>query len=84
MSFSLNKQAAAGRPESEGQTFLTQAKARHAELFRNMLEHSEEYSSVETYTQAVEQAAWKLTELLTKDSWRNGIARGQGRNQARP
>ena len=84
MSFSLNKQAAVARPESEGQKFLTQAKARHAELFRNMLEHSEEYSSVETYTQAVEQAAWKLTELLTKDSWRNGIARGHGRNQARP
>jgi hypothetical protein len=82
MSFTLNKQAA-GKPESEGQKFLTQAKARHAELFGKMLEECEEYSSVETYTQAVEQASWKLTELLTKESWRNGIARGRGRNQAR-
>ena len=36
-----------------------------------------------TYTEAIESASWKLTELLTKESWRNGIARGQGRNQAR-
>ena len=82
MSFSLTKQEP-NRPEYDGQKFLTQAKARHAELFRAMLQRCDQYSSVETYTEAIESASWKLTELLTKESWRNGIARGQARNQAR-
>ncbi len=83
MGFSFNRQETA-KPETEGQKFLTQAKARHAEVFREMLQRCEEYPSVEAYTEAIEQASWKLTEVLTKESWRNGIARGQARNQGRP
>ena len=36
-----------------------------------------EYNGVEDYTKALSKASWKLTELIAKQSFGNGIAKGK-------
>ena len=73
--------ASGQRTASEGAKFLSQAKEEHAAIFRTLLEKADSYSSVETYTDAIEEASWRLTEHLARESWRNGRARGQSRQR---
>ena len=76
-----NRRGSGHRPASEGAKFLGQAKEEHAAIFHTLLEKADTFSSVETYTDAIEAASWKLTEALAKESWRNGVARGQTRQR---
>jgi hypothetical protein len=79
MDFPSKKNGQTKKPESDGQKFLTNAKERHAEIFQSFLAKADEFPSVDEYTDAIEKESWKFTELLTKESWRNGLARGQAR-----
>jgi hypothetical protein len=69
------------RSASEGAQFLRRAKSEHEALIGKLLEKADTFSSVETYTDAIGQALWSFAESLAKESWRNGIARGQARRQ---
>ncbi|HZP01186.1 MAG TPA: hypothetical protein VFD30_12910 [Terriglobia bacterium] len=64
-----------------GTSFLAEAKAGHANLFRTFLLKAEDYPSVEEYTDALEAEAWTMTEAIAKQSWKNGVARGQARGR---
>jgi hypothetical protein len=66
---------------AKGESFLTAAKTQFHELFSHYLEIADEFSSIETYTAALEADAWKLCEQLSKQSWHNGIERGQDRGR---
>jgi hypothetical protein len=66
-----------------GESFLTQAKGEHAEVFSAFLAKPEEYPTLAEYMAKLEAAAWKVTERIAKASWKNGIARGQARAKGR-
>ena len=77
----LKKDEDAKEQASEGKSFLTEAKARHRKVFTAFLKREEEWPSLEEYSNALEVEAWKVTEEIAKQSWRNGIARGQARQK---
>ena len=62
-------------------SFLRQAQQKHQQLFRSYVRLQGEFRDLEDYTTALQADAWKLTEQVAKQSWRNGIARGQYRAQ---
>lgn len=62
---------------AKGESFLATAKKRFSDIFTQFLDQSETYSSIETYTDALEKEAWQFCEQLAKQSWHNGVGRGQ-------
>lgn len=82
MDFPGSKPTAA-RPQTEGSKFLTQAREQHAQMFGTFLAKVDEYKSVEEYLDTIEKASWAMLEAAAKASWKNGIARGQGRQASR-
>lgn len=65
--------------EKKSRNFLADAKAEHAELFQHYVSNAGDCDDIEQYTEALQADAWKLTERIAKQSWRNGIARGQSK-----
>jgi len=68
------------RRQADGAKFMAQAKADHAAVFDSYIELQDEFDNVESYTRALQADAWKVTEQIAKQSWRNGIARGKAMN----
>jgi hypothetical protein len=66
-----------GSQPANGSAFLANAKSEHAALFVTYIAKADEFVSVDEYTDALQAAAWKLTERLAKSSWKNGMARGE-------
>ena len=58
-------------------------KRAHADLFGELVERADEFSSVETYTEALRQDAWQLAERLVKQSYKNGVMKGQASRSRR-
>ena len=75
MQFKTKNKAAAREPK--GKAFLTEAKGEHVQLFHHYLTQQEEFDTPEEFLDALEEDAWKLTEQVVKQSYRNGIARGK-------
>lgn len=70
------------RPQrADGASFLKNAKAEHEALFVSHIGKADEFVSVDEYTDALQAAAWKLTEQIAKKSWKNGVARGEARRR---
>lgn len=67
----------------KGSAFLTESKAKLHEVFEANLERGGDFSTVERWAAALEADVWKLVEQLTKQSWRNGMNRGQERRRDR-
>lgn len=65
----------------DGKGFLAQAKAQLHEVFSAVLQKSDDFPTLDEYTDALEKEAWSVTEAIAKASWKNGIARGQGRQK---
>lgn len=68
----------------KGSAFLTQSKEQLHEVFEANLARAGEYTTVEHWAAALEAAVWKLVEQLSKQSWRNGVNRGQERRRTSP
>ena len=72
----------AATPTPNGKSFLAEAKAEYDELFARFAANADEYDSVDEYTDAVAAQAWELTEGVVKQSYRNGVRKGQARRSA--
>jgi hypothetical protein len=72
--------AAKQKSASDGAEFLSRAKKEHESMMAELLAKADSYSSVETYTDAIELASWDFASAMAKTSWRNGVARGQARH----
>ena len=77
MEFQGRKQANAEAPK--GKSFLAAAKHKHQALFRDYVGLQAEFADLQEYSDALQVDAWKLTEEIAKQSWRNGVAQGQRR-----
>ena len=75
------KEKQQGDQPANGATFLKNAKEEHQALFVGHVAKADEFASVNDYTDALEAAAWKLTEKFAKKSWKNGVARGEARSR---
>jgi hypothetical protein len=64
---------------SEGKSFLAVVRAEYDALFARFVADADEYDSVEAYTDALAAEAWEITEGVVKQSYRNGVRRGQGK-----
>lgn len=81
--FQLGKQKTENQERnSSGNRFLTEARKEFGELFSQFVEGSEDFSSVEEYTEALEGQAWEMTESIAKASYRNGLSKGYGQRKA--
>jgi hypothetical protein len=78
--FGTKKKAAA--TEADGTKFLDAVRAQYDELFARFVANAEEYSSVEEYTDALGAQAWEISETTLKQSYRNGVRKGQARRSA--
>ncbi len=65
----------------KGESFLATAKKRFSDIFTQFLDKAETFTSIETYTDALEKEAWQFCEQLAKQSWHNGVDRGQERRR---
>jgi predicted nucleic acid-binding Zn-ribbon protein len=77
MEFQGRKEANAELPK--GKSFLASAKHKHQALFRDYVGLQREFADLQEYTDALQADAWKLSEQIAKQSWKNGVAQGQKR-----
>ena len=70
-----------GSLPAKGADFLASAKAEHVALFVGHIAKADDFVSVDEYTDALQAAAWKLTEKIAKTSWKNGMSRGESRRR---
>ncbi len=75
MEFNGRTQANAKLPK--GKSFLASAKQKHQELFRDYVGRQGDFADLLEYTDALQAEAWKLTEEITKQSWKNGVVQGE-------
>jgi hypothetical protein len=68
----------------KGSSFLTETKDRLHEVFQSCLERGGDFPTVEKWAAALEADVWTLMEQVSKQSWHNGIARGQERRRPSP
>lgn len=77
MEFQGRKEANAEVPK--GKSFLAKAKHQHQALFNDYMKLEEEFSGLSEFCDALQADAWKLSEQIAKQSWKNGVAQGQKR-----
>jgi hypothetical protein len=58
-------------------------RAEYDALFARFMADADQYDSVEAYTDALAAKAWEITETVLKQSYRNGVRRGQGKRSGR-
>ena len=79
MEFSM-RPAAKQKSASEGAEFLSRAKKEHESMMRELLAKADSYSSVETYTDAIEMASWDFASAMAAASGsHSGSPRAVGR-----
>mgnify|MGYP006969355711 FL=1 len=72
------RRVSSGEPP-KGKSFLASAKHEHQGIFRDYVELQAEFADLQEYTDALQADAWKLTERIAKESWRNGVVQGERR-----
>lgn len=77
MEFQGRKDSNAELPK--GKSFLASAKRQHQGLFRDYVGLQREFADLQEYTDALQADAWKLTEEIAKQSWKNGVVQGEKR-----